>query len=273
MNDYQKIEGLENYTESTSAVLWIKVLNSSAATAAKKPAGTVVVGRDNEVLAEPEKPFNFIPVYFFTDWSIWSERVKGGPAPKLLKRTFDGKVWSDGSKVMDHEVNWIGTTPPLATETCNFVVIPQSEIKRDLAEGEERRSMILAIQLTNKERRKAARELKTLIATKAVEQKVSGIYQMAFSLTTQMFSNDAGDVWYDFVNPTFLKLVNESTTLIGKAAYTKVRALNKSTLALEAGDAQPVAQIEAPKKAEVVDAVPPPAVVPVQAIVDLNADF
>ena len=285
MNEINKIEGLENFEENHGGVLWIKILNSSAATTTKKMPGTVVVGKDNEVLAESEKPFNFVPIYYFTDWAIWSERVKGGPAPKLIKRTFDKKVWSDGSKVLDHEVNWTGTTPPVATESLNFVVIPQSEIKREVAEGEERRSMILTFQGTNSQRRKCGRALRDLIALKAVENKVNGIYQLAVSLTTKMFTKEGTtDAWYDFDEPTFIKVVNENTTLIGKSIYAKVRELNKSVMALEAPEA--IAQIEAPKPVEV---IPPAPAAPIsiknplanvaaeimssQPIVDLNADF
>ena len=282
IQDIQKIEGLENYTETAgSGVLWIKILNSSAATAAKMPSGTVVVGRDNEVLAKPEEAFNFIPLFFFTDWSIWSERQKNQPS-KLIKRTFDGKVWTDGTKVLDHEINWIGNTPPLATETLNFVVVPLSEIKRELAEGEERRNMILAIQMTNKQRKKLGRELKSLIAVQAVEQKVAGIYQLGFSLTSEVFTNDNNDAWYDFSQPKFLKVVNEATALIGKTAYQKVKTLNQSSLALEAHEE--AKQIAAPKVEPVTANGPvsiknPMAVAaeimandPVPAV-DMNADF
>lgn len=267
MNEINKIEGLENYEESHGGVLWIKVLNSSAATAAKKPSGTVVVGRDNEVLVEAEQPFNFIPIYFFTDWAIWSERVKGGPAPKLIKRSFDKKVWSNGEKVLDHEVNWIGTTPPLATESLNFVIIPESEIKRKLAEGEEHRTMILTFQGTNAQRKKCGRALRDLIALKAVENKVQGIYQLAFSLSTKMFTNEkTSDAWYDFDEPKFVKVVAENTVAIGKAAYTKTKDLNKSALALEAHETP--AQLEAPKASTVVAEV-----ITTDPIVDMNAEF
>jgi hypothetical protein len=216
--DTSKIAGLENFNLDVPKLPFVKILNGSAAVEVNLPAGTVINSTTNEVIADTKSAFKFVPVYFFTDWTVWDDR-------KLVKRAF-AKVgtWTDGTPIRPEEVSWVGGVPPKAQEALNFVVLPTTELTK-----EEPQYLLLAMAFSNKERVKVARELRNLIATTTVSNQFQGIFWGAYELSVTAFQNDDKQSWYDWTKPTFLKVVAEKTKELSAKIYQEVKILDKVT--------------------------------------------
>lgn len=53
-------------------------------------AGTVIIIPSMQVLAEPNESFQFVPIFGFTEFRLWSD-LKDETTPAILERTFDRK--------------------------------------------------------------------------------------------------------------------------------------------------------------------------------------
>jgi hypothetical protein len=272
LNKIIKIEGLEEFTPTggqSTGLPYIKVVTSTKAQISlDQPLGTVYIGSADEgleVLAKTGEAFKFIPLAYYTDWTVWEDM-------KMIKKAFAKTgLWSDGSKILASETSWVNGVPPTAQEAMNFVVVPVSE----LARGADARPMILSITFSNKSKVATAKALLNLIVNSSVNNNLTGMRHAAYSLTAAAALNEKDQAWYEFTNPTFLKVIADSAKEIVDSKYPEIKQTidaqklmlvapkaNNEVEYIPAPKAAPV-QVEAPKEAEVVapapKAVPKPA--------------
>lgn len=226
--DYRTVEGMEDMEVAVPRLAYVRLLNGSAAEKVDLPAGTIVLGsKDNlEVLANKGEPFKFIPIKYYTDWSVWDNKTR-----TLIKRTFDKRVWSDGSKVTMEEVGtptgaWYNAKAPTATEGMNFIILPLSELEK-----EEPKYMVLQLAIRNKFISKTANALKKLLQVKVIEEQCSGMYNLIISLQSTKIE-DKDNLWYEWTEPTYIDKIDAKYLDIAKTAYSETKDINKTGTAL-----------------------------------------
>lgn len=226
--DFRSIEGMEDMEVSAPRIPYVKLLNGAGAEKVDLPAGTVVTGskETTEVLASKGEQFKFIPIKYFSDWSVWEPKTR-----TLIKRSFDKKAWSDGTRVTFEEVGlpgggWYNNTAPTATKGYNLIVYPLSELAK-----ENPRFMVLQLPIRNKFISKTAEALDKLLKIKVVEEKCSGLFNLVVSLTVEKIE-DKGNVWYEWMNPEFVERLDVKFLDAARAAYSEVKDINKTGTAL-----------------------------------------
>ena len=216
--------GLENYKpaeESKSA--FVKILNALSPEVEELgvPAGALINTKTKKVLAAKGSALTFIPVYYYKDYTVWEDR-------KLIKRSVDGRIWSDGTTVYQSELVWRGDdTPPIAQEAVNFVIIPSTEFAKE--DGSEPEPVILSFATTNF---KVGKTFLSLVASKAQGEGIpifGSVYKIALSLK----KNPKG-TWYGFDDVEFVKATAPKAAAIAKAECIKSKNLMTTLLIIEA---------------------------------------
>lgn len=221
--DIRNVEGFEDAEITGPKIKFIKLLNGTAATKADQPAGTIVTGTGEslEVLAAKGETFKFVPIKFFSDWSIWDKVTR-----KLIRRSYDKKIWSDGTRVELEDWDWVNGNPPRATKAYNLICYPVSELSKESPEY-----MILALPSRNKYIAKTIDKVDRLLRSKIVEEKCSGLFNLVIGLDRELIE-DKGNIWMEWCNPTFIERLDVKFLDVAKEAYSEVKDINKTGTAM-----------------------------------------
>lgn len=226
--DFREVLGMEDMEVSGPKIPYVKLLNGTAAEKVDLPAGTIVTGSKEtlEVLTAKGDVFKFVPIKYYTDWSVWDPKTRS-----LIKRSFDKKVWSDGTRVTYEEVGlptgaWYNNTAPTAVKGYNLVIYPLTELAK-----EEPKFMILQLAVRNKFIGKTVDTLDRLLKVKVIEEKCSGMFNLVIGLTAEKIE-DKGNLWYEWMKPEFLERLDVKFLEAAKAVYSEVKDINKTGTAL-----------------------------------------
>jgi hypothetical protein len=106
-------KGLERYEED-KRIGYVKLTQalSKEVTEEGMQAGCLINSRTKVVLANSDKCFEFFPIYYFRDYTIWDGDFN------IVQRSTKRETFTE------EQLRWIGKTPPIVQEGINFVVIP-----------------------------------------------------------------------------------------------------------------------------------------------------